>query len=291
MAYTIGGDSFSDYNLHVISCMGALDMPGRLGEADYDWNDDHGVEAYVLADDLHWDGREITLLVWYNGSNFNSDIANFRAAYAGQDITLVTSYGTHTVQMSEIRLSQVHVSNKKIILTIRFWEPEVTVPEVPVAVGGSGITLGDYDLLKDFGLYAEKIEGMSNVNYRDKELTYGVTPRQYCFSRINQRFSLILNGHYSTLSALVDNINDLHAVLRSPGMKTLTYGGLTAPVYFADKATVTVIHNALVATVRLTLRDDEATMEGGGYLIEFPGKDTTMIFPGKDAEILFPKKN
>ena len=251
MAYTIAGNSFPDHNMHVISSMGALDMPGRLGEADYDWNDDHGVEAYVLADDLHWDGREITLLAWYNGSNFNSDIAAFRAAYAGQDITLVTSYGTHTVQMSEIRLSQVYTSNKKIVLTIRFWEPEVTVPEVPEAVGGSGVKLGDYDLLKDFGLYAEKIEGMSNVNYREKELTYGVAPRQYCFSRINQRFSIILNGHYATMSSLIENINDLHAVLRSPGMKTLTYGGLTAPVYFADKATVMVIHNALVATVRL----------------------------------------
>jgi len=72
-------------------------------------------------------------------------------------------------------------------------------------------------------------------------------------------------------------------------MKTLTYGGLTAPVYFADKATVTVVHNALVATVRMTLRDDEAVMDEGGMLIEFPGKDATIIFPGKDAEILFPE--
>jgi hypothetical protein len=289
MAYSIEGNSFSDYNMHVISCMGALDFPGRLGEADYDWNDDHGVEAYVLEDDLHWNGREITLLVWYNGSNFNYDMATFRSHYAGADRTLVTSYGTHTVTLQEIRLGQVYKSNQRVVLSITFWEPEVTVPEVPVAVGGSGITLGDYDFLQDFGLHAEKIEGMSNVNYRERELTYGVTPKLYCSSRINQRFSLILNGHYATLSALIDNINDLHAVLRSPGMKTLTYGGLTAPVYFADKATVTVVHNALVATVRMTLRDDEAVMDEGGMLIEFPGKDATIIFPGKDAEILFPE--
>lgn len=290
MAYTIAGNSFSDHNMHVVSCLGALDFPGRLGEADYDWNDDHGVEAYVLADDLHWNGREITLLLWYNGSNFNTDIATFRSAYAGQDITLVTSYGTHTVTLKEIKLRQVFTSNKKIVLTIKFWEPEVSVPEVPEAVGGSGITLGDYDFLQDFGLHAEKIEGMSNVNYREKELTYGVTPIQYSPSRINQRFNLILNGHYSSLANLNSNIKDLHAVLRSPGMKALSYGGLTADVYFADKATVTVIHNALVATVRLILRDDEAVMEGGGVLIEFPKIDDTVKFPGVDDEVLFPEK-
>jgi hypothetical protein len=261
MAYTIEGNSFSDHNMQVTSCLGALDFPGRLGEADYDWNDDHGVEAYVLEDDLHWDGREITLLMWYNGNNFNVDIANFRAAYAGQDVMLVTSYGTHTVQLSEIRLSQVFTSNQKIVLTIKFWEPEVSVPEVPEAVGGSGITLGDYDFLQDFGLHAESIKGMSNVNYREKELTYGVAAKQYSAARINQRFDLILNGHYSSLANLNSYIKDLHAVLRSPGMKELSYGGLTADVYFADKATVTVIHNALIATIRLTLRDDEPTMD------------------------------
>mgnify|MGYP006293558329 CR=1 FL=1 len=289
MAYTIQGNSFSSYNMQVVSCMGALDFPGRLGEADYDWNDDHGVEAYVLVDDLHWDGREITLLVWYNGSNLNSDMATFRSHYAGGSITLVTSYGTHTVTLKEIKLRQVFTSNKKIVLTIKFWEPEVTVPSVPAATGGSGITLGDYDFLQDFGLHAEKIEGMSNVNYREKELTYGITPVQYSPSRVNQRFNLILNGHYSTLANLVDNINDLHAVLRSPGMKTLSYSGLTAPVYFADKATVTIIHNALIATVRLTLRDDEPVMDEGGVLIEFPGVDDTVTFPGADDEILFPE--
>lgn len=257
MAYTISGNDFSTYNMNVVSSIGALDYPGRLGDIDHDWNDDNGVDAYVSASDLHWDGREITLLIWYLGNNLNTDLATFRGLYEGQSVSLVTTYGTHTVTLQEINARIIYETNKKAILNMKFWEPVVSVPSVPTPIGGTGITLGSYDFLKDFGLHVPSLSGLYDFKYREKEFTYGEAPEQISDNRGNRKISILLNGHYSSLNNLTDNINDLHAVLRSSGLKTLGYNGISEDVYFADKSTVTVIINTLIAIVRLTLRISE----------------------------------
>jgi len=257
MAYSIAGNDFSTYNMQVISSLGALNFPGRLGDIDHDWNDENGVDAYVLSSDLHWDGREITLLIWYSGNNLNTDLATFRGLYEGQSVSLVTTYGTHTATLQEIIAREIYETNKKAILNMKFWEPVVSVPSVPTPVGGSGITLGSYDFLNDFGLHVQGLNGLYDFRYREEVLTYGEAPEQISGYRGNRKINILLNGHYSSLSNLTGNINDLHAVLRSSGLKTLGYNGISEDVYFADKSTVTVIINALIAIVRLTLRISE----------------------------------
>ena len=100
MSYTIDGSDFSTFNMQVISCKGLLDMPGRTGEHEHDWGDSNGVEAYVNAADLKWNGREIRLFVFYQGSNMNTDVESLISAIAGEEVDLVTTFGTYTVRNS-----------------------------------------------------------------------------------------------------------------------------------------------------------------------------------------------
>jgi len=257
MSYTIGGNNFSSYNMKVTSSMGALDFPKRLGDIDHDWKDTNGVEAFTEAANLLWDGREIDLLVYYSGSDLDDDLATFRGLYEGTPSTLVTTYGTHTATLRSIKTRQVYEPNGKAVLLIKFWEPSVTVPSVPSVIGGSGVTLGGYDLYQDFELHVASTRGLFDFDYRKEDLTYGDQPAQYSDNRKNRRISIYLNGVYSNLSNLTTNINELHAVLRSAGLKALSYHGISENVYFADRARVSVILQSLAATVRLPLRISE----------------------------------
>ena len=257
MAYSIESNDFSTYNMHIISSMGALDFPKRLGDIDHDWKDENGVEAYVEAVDLHWDGREIQLLAFYEGSDLLSDMNTFRGLYEGVDAALITTYGSHTAILKDIKVRDMFSANAKAILVLKFWEPSVTVPSVPSVIGGSGTSLGGYDFLQDFGLMVESVNGLNDVAYRKKELTHGNQAVQFSDNRKNRMVSIHMNGVYSTLANLITAVNNLHAVLRSVNLKVLSYQGDSFNAYFADLSKVTVIPAHRLASVRLKLRIEE----------------------------------
>lgn len=286
MSYSIGGNDFSDYNMLITSSIGALDFPRRLGEAEYDWRDEKGMEAYVGTNDMHWDGREIQLMAFYNGSDLDYDLNIFRTTYAGIPSTLITTYGTHTVHLQDITIQQIFQPNGKCILTVKFWEPSVSVPSVPSVVGGSGVKIGGYDFLQDFNLFVAGMTGFYEFRYQKKELTYGVEPAQYSENRDNRKISIHLNGVYSSLANLKTGVNNLHAVLRSKDLKVLTYHGITQDVYFADLARVTTMLSTLMVSVRLPLRIAEAGVDER-QLIKMPVKGK-IVMPGKGV-IKMPK--
>ena len=291
MSYTIDSNSFSVYNMTVLSSIGALDFPERLGDVDYDWADSNGVEAYVSSSDLHWDGREISLLVYYNGSNMYSDLATFRGLYEGQNSALVTTYGSHTATLKEIKINQVERVNQKAILVLKFWEPSVSVPSVPSATGGSGVKIGAFDLRVDFGLKVAGQKGLYDHKYNARERSYGNQPKQYSDVPDPRRITLLLNGHYSNASNLISNVNNLHAVLRSSGLKVLSYNGITANVYFGDNSKVTVILQAFMVSIRLKLRLGEVlSYEDAGQVIYYPKDDNVIFYPGA-GKIIYPGGN
>jgi hypothetical protein len=257
MSYSIGGNNFSTYDMMVSSCRGAMDMPGRLGEADRDWEDSNGVEPYVESGELKWQGREIRLNIFYDGSDLISEVESFISTFKGASITLVTSYGTFTVYLKSIETLQIFIPNEKAIIEMVFWQPAVSVPSTPTPIGGTGVRLGSYDFLQDFGLYVKSVRGLSDIPvFNPKARNYYDTAEILGGYRKNRRVNLSLNGNFTNLATMLTKINNLHAVLRTAGVKTLYYKGLEKSVYFADKVSVT---NARlnIASLILTLRVSE----------------------------------
>jgi len=257
MAYEIEGNSFYDYNLHVFSSMGALDFSRRLGDIDHDWKDSNGVEAYVDAADLLWDGREIKLLAFYKGADFISDLDTFRGLYEGVEAALVTTYGSHTATLKDIKVQREYVTNREVTLVLKFWEPVVTIAAPPAAGGGTGPTIAGYSFWGDFGLRVQRVSGLHDVQYRAMNRTYGNTPVGYSDNRKNRIINIHLNGKYTSLSSLITSINNLHGVMRAAGLKVFAYQGDNYNTYFADLSTVTVDPRSNWASVRLKLRFEE----------------------------------
>jgi hypothetical protein len=256
--YTIDGNNFSDYNIEILSSRGALDIPERLGEVQHNWGDSNGVEAYVLADDLIWNGRMITLRGYYSGSSFISDIETMETALKGSDLTLVTHYGTHSVRLAKINENRQIIANTRAFIDLDFWEHSVTPGTPPVAVGGTGVRLGGYDFLADFGLTVSRVSGYGIMPEYDKRvITYGDSPQRYSAYRNNRTISIHLAGHYASISALVTNINNLKSVLMSAGTKALVYRGVTKTTYFTGGASVEINYKAKTARMILNLKIQE----------------------------------
>jgi len=256
MSYLIDGNSFGDYDMTVLSSSGALDIPKRIGDTEYDWGDSNGVEAYTDADDLFWDGRDIMLSCYYSGSDFKADIETFEAAIKGTDITLTTPYGTHSVRLKKISEISHVVPNTEVLIEITFFQTTVTAGSAPSAIGGSGITIGGYDFGADFSIHVSRVSGYGTMpGYHERKLSYGSTPEQPGSYRSNREISLDLNGSFADIATLTSKIQALQAVLMSAGTKALIYRGTSKNVYFTRgmKVRVNVKLNMIQATLNLNV--------------------------------------
>jgi len=256
--YTIEGNSFADYNIEILSSSGALDIPKRLGEVEHHWGDSNGTEAYVLDSDLAWNGRMIYLHGYYSGSDFISDIQTMEAALKGSDLTLVTHYGTHTVRLAKINENRQIVANTKAFIDIEFWEQTVSAGTPPSAVGGTGVTLGGYDFLTDFGLTVSRVSGYGRMpEYDHRGITYGDSPVTFSSNRSPREIRIELAGHYASIAALTTSINNLKSVLMSAGTKSLVYRGSTKTVYFTAGVKVDLNYKAKIARMVLNVKIQE----------------------------------
>lgn len=256
--YTINGNSFSDYSIEILSSRGALDIPSRLGETEHNWEDTNGTEAYVLADDLAWNGRMITLHGFYKGSDFISDIQTMEAALKGSDLTLVTHYNTHTVRLAKINENRQIIANTRAFVDIEFWEQTITPGTPFAATGGTGVTLGGYDFLNDFGLTVSRVSGYGRMpEYDHRVITYGDSAKAYSGNRRPRELRIELAGHYTGISNLVTNMNNLKSVLMSAGTKSLIYRGTTKTVYFTSGVKVDLNYKAKTARMVLNLKIQE----------------------------------
>jgi len=255
MAYSIDSTDFSTYNLRILSCMGALDFPKRIGDIEYNWGDSNGIEAYTDADELFFDGRKITLKAYYYGSSLMSDLETFISTYKGASVSLETTFGTFTVKLQAINGESILRPESHAILVIEFWQKDVTINSAPVATGGTGITLGGFDFFVDFGLNVKSVSGLYDIpNFSPRQLTYQNIPEDLSQYRNPRSIRVELNGSFTSVAALISAVNNLMYMVCSAGMKTLSYRGNSFTCYFADGASVEVNLKAKTTILTLTLR-------------------------------------
>lgn len=255
MAYSIAGNNFSIYNMTVMRCMGALDFPKRKGDVEHNWKDSNGVDVFVDSVDLKWNGRKITLEVLYVGSTLDDDVNSLIDDYRGTDFLLETSYGTFTVNLQQVRTKYTYKPNGDAELSIDFWQQTITILSPPAVVGGTGTSIGGYDLKEDFGMVVGKLENLSTLpGFAIKARTFGDTSVSLSGTRGIRKFVLYLYGKYSSNINMRSAVANLMAVLCSANLKTFTYHGVSENVYFSDGAQVYPNYKANFATLKVTLR-------------------------------------
>lgn len=131
--YKINNIAFANYGIQPsllqgegIAMKGIFDLPKRIGETHFSWQEENSVEPYVDADEIFLDARELEFAGIVVGSKFTvqNNIAQFKTFVDGfTDLVLLeTPYGDFSVQITKITAKQLDFITT---ISIFFSEPEI----------------------------------------------------------------------------------------------------------------------------------------------------------------------
>ena len=233
MAYSLNGILFSVYGLipsqapsSNIALAGCFDMPIRRGDLFYEWGDENGVEPYVDADDLMFDGRDIDCYCVMLGTRaevqmklktFNSAIKAFTTT-----VELVTDYGTFDVYVKSVRPT---ITNGGANILISFREPIVDLTGSIPAVGSSDTNI-DGIPFSSFGLYFSSVLGQRDLQEMKEQYFTSYETEGF---QITKRQSNILNINGfivgTSIADFKDKVSSLYALYSSANTKNITLSG------------------------------------------------------------------
>ncbi len=215
--------------------VGAFDFPKRKGETERNW--DTGIEPFVEAEDLEFDGRTLTLSVWLLG--VEADLEGFKQACISAR-TLTTDCAAFSVVLKEGVKVKEYIGHNVALASATFWQQEVDIPALDVAAsGGTGYQLDGYNLRDAFGIRVSERQDNNGVGKRlevDTTLPYTQT-------RYRDHGTAILKCYMrgEGFAELYRQMGLFHALCSRPGLRALHFpDGLTLSGYvregFAAKA-------------------------------------------------------
>ncbi len=216
-----------------LALSGALDFPKRLGTTEYNWGNE--TEAFVDAEDIEFDGRNLTFRGFLKAADritFLAKVEAFKTACIACTIFSTPLGDFPVILKDEIKVTEYLNSNVAII-TVEFWQENITFGSAGTSSGGIGYKLAGYNLKNDFGIVVEKRANDLDVAKRIEVKTTGLyTQTEHRGPRDIQLNCTMISDN---LTGLVTNMNKFHALLASEGMKTLAFpDGKTHEVYIKD---------------------------------------------------------
>jgi hypothetical protein len=277
MAYLLNGiDLYNTYNIRAghspgsnIALSGCFDLPERVGECFHDWGDEDSVEPFVLADEMFFAGRDITLygsiLGTASGLNgclkaFYNDIAVGFAAPGSPESSPPTSlviFSTPYISASGyVKSVTPEYMNGGCSLEMTFREPVVNLTGTLPASGISSYTIDSIPFLS-FGLYLSKAEALHDLpELKDQFFTrYGAEGWQVV-KRKNK--TLDINGFIigSSLTDFQSKIQSLYKVFSSAGTRSIVINSETI-VCFAIEGfkvdNITFFDKGVIARFKISL--------------------------------------
>ena len=134
MSYTLNGTPLSDFGFipgrapgSNLAIEGCWDFPARMGKTYHDWDDGHGVEPYVEAEEMRFEGRNIRLHGYVKGLDRNDSVNKLNALYYFIEdfiglVTLSCDWGDFSLYVRE-EIKAKYQGDGIIKLTIEFREP------------------------------------------------------------------------------------------------------------------------------------------------------------------------
>lgn len=225
---------------------GLFNLPKRIGTTEYNWG--NSIEPFVQAEDIELDGRTLTFLAIVERnrvSDFTIACVQAKKFSCGLDEFNVACKDAITVD--EV--------GHYCTVEVKFWQYDFKVNTLTQSPSGTGdYMINNYDLRKDFGAIMSMISGMNSVGKRIDVPTTEFYKTTY-FRDIRTlaiRFAML----GSSLSDLYYRMSQLHALLASPGMKTLKVRNNLLSVYFKDGLTAQLLSDKLLTfDLKATVND------------------------------------
>lgn len=272
--YKINGKSLSDFGITAISAnssnlavSGAWDLPKRKGNVSYEWKESDGVEAFVDADDMLFEGRSISFSGIMNllaGQTIEQQMTAFRSyidTISKGMFTLDSPWGVWKVQMSA-DLNIVRRGNSMAEIEITLLEP---VPDLSGSLPQSTGIGNDIDSYawEELGVYITSVSGASNIPLRK---TIGVTSYEANNQVVyggKQTQKIILSGLIiaDDYEEFKKKIGGLYALFTKPGLREYRYNGAIYKCFAPDGFTINnlILASKVTATwdISLTTADDD----------------------------------
>lgn len=232
MSYTINDTPISQWGMYArvindslrgYALSGAWSLTKRLGETHCNWEGD--IEPYVLADDMHFDGRELTLRLACTASSTqerHERIKAFQRELPDQFTLSHQTLGTFEVGLTHLKVQ--HYGRKWGGLTLSLREPQPRFGSIlPVPDGGVfGI---DGNSWASLGFVVETLSGNDHLgNWQPLSVTTDpntdVWRPGYREPNIVTVKGTIKGANYAQFKS---HIEALQALLAAPGVRTINY--------------------------------------------------------------------
>lgn len=237
-----------------IAIEGHLDFPERRNKTEHIWGDQNGVEPYVSAPEIMFNGRQITFHGYVKGGSrgdLDIKLLGFydllQSLAPNELMDFETNWGTFQVYVKGEIVTEVYRNNYSKI-TIPFYEPD------PVLTGGTvpdngdpeeitGIDGIDFDALGftvvDFNGLGMKTTGLSGIFNRaapqpQSAIGYFKEPWQVTKTGPKE-FDLNAIIQTSNYAALKSTILNLYALFMTPGTRMLYLKGDRIRIVFVKK--------------------------------------------------------
>ncbi len=283
MSYKLNNISLSDYNIiaakspsSTIAVSGCLDMPKRTGTTFYDWGDHHGVEPYVSASEINFEGRDISFYGLTKADDKPSAVYLLKRFYKliNSFETLVpfeTPYGTFQVYVKE-EIKVNYLSDGWCTAEIKFREPVVNVA-VDLPTGDQYRELGINGIpFKSFGAFIKK--SSNNLNRpgikKSKSSVYGFESFQLTPTKL-QKVKLDLVFIHDSYDELKTGIHQFHSVLASEGLHDLNIDMTGRKIWAVDgfkTKNIRMASNKAIAELSCQLvLNDETSLYAEGFTL------------------------
>ena len=242
--YSLNNIAFSNFGIipgrveaSNIAVSGMLDMPERIGKIYHSWTGDSGIEPYVLASEIRYGGRAITFEGFLQAADKAAAYAALNLFYKELDsyqdlVSLVTPWSTHQVYIKE-KTEVNFLQQGWVRIGIQFEEPSPPTPEGG-APAGSEINKPHIDGIsfESLGMFLTAFkEHLKRPKTKEQKFTsyqtagYQITPPEAL------EFEIELIAYAASYELLKANIQALHKLLASPGVRNINVDGSLREVF------------------------------------------------------------
>lgn len=272
--YYINGQALSQFGITAtrsagtsLAVTGAWDLPKRKGDAYHDWPEADAVEAFVDAEDLVFEGRQIAftgLIAAGGGKTLLERISAFRAFMDGISagmFTLSCPWGQWNVQLaSDVQTDRL--DEKAAAISVSFLEPAPDLTGTLPTPMGTGDDIDGYGW-EEFGLYVSSVSGAFDTERRKEiGLTKAANDNSLSFGGKEAR-KITINGTLiaDSYTAIKANIKALYGLFAAPGLRNYKYRGASyrcfAPDGFKVSGLIVSSRTTAAWTITLTTADND----------------------------------
>lgn len=242
-----------------VALQGCWDLPKRIGDTHYVWDDDNTIEPFVASDDIVFEGRDITL---YGSIIGTRPVINdyLKALYTAIEAfttlkTLSTPYGDFSVQVTSVIPKYF---NGACSVVIHFREPVVDLTGGSLPAIATGVYTIDRRTFASYGLYFEGDDTYSQLpELKDQRFTkYGAEGYQITKAK-NKTFELNCLLMASSLVDFTAKVKALYLLFKSADIRNIKLNDQVEIDCFAVDgfmiSDVMIMSNAVYAKFRASL--------------------------------------